>query len=221
MSQPYIKVWDLPTRLFHWSLVAVVAGSFYTVKTSQMALHAYLGYGVLTLVLWRLGWGLWGSSTSRFSQFVRGPRVVLAYLRSLLAGQPHGHYGHNPAGAMMIVALLLVLLLQGLGGLFASENTFLFFDGPLVHWVGAAWSETLTFWHKSSGSLLMVLVGLHVLANLLYLLLFRQNLVRPMLTGLRPPMPSGETGATPQAPLGRALVTLLIAGALVVGLLQF
>ncbi|MEG3640289.1 cytochrome b/b6 domain-containing protein [Magnetococcus sp. PR-3] len=217
MTPQPITIWDLPTRLFHWLLVLLIVGSVYTVKTTQMTLHAQFGYAILTLVLWRVGWGVWGSATSRFSHFVKGPGAVFAYLRTLLAGQPAHHVGHNPAGALMIVALLALLLVQGVGGLFASENTFLFFDGPLVHWVGAEWSETITFWHKGAFNLLIALVAIHVLVNLLYLWLFKHNLILPMVTG----QGAGQAGdpALYIAPQQRALLTLLLVMALVGSLL--
>nr|CRH06866.1 putative Cytochrome B561 family protein [Candidatus Magnetococcus massalia] len=208
------KVWDLPTRLFHWSLVLLVVVAFWSGKQSEMSWHLWSGYGLLSLLLFRLGWGLWGSETSRFSHFVHGPGVVIDYLKGVLKKEPQPHYGHNPAGALMIVALLLVLLVQGVTGLFSSENTFLFFDGPLAPLVGGEISESITFFHKKWGNLLLLLVPLHILANLLYLLILKENLFKPMLNGYTPA--DDRAGRYPyMLPTRRAIWTLLGAMALV------
>lgn len=177
-----VRVWDLPTRLFHWLLAALVVGLVATgyIGGQAMTWHARLGYAVLTLLLFRLAWGFVGGHWSRFRSFVHGPRSVLAYVR----GQSHPDHlvGHNPLGAASVFALLLVLLVQVGTGLVGDDDTF--FTGPLNRFVANSTGLAATWYHKQVGQwLLIALVVLHVAAVLFYLLKKRQNLVRPMLTG--------------------------------------
>src|SRR5690606_27814238 len=177
-----IRVWDLPTRLFHWLLAAFVVGLVVTGYTGGQAMmwHARLGYAVLALLLFRIGWGFVRGHWSRFRSFVHGPRNVLAYVR----GQSHPDHlvGHNPPGAASVFALLLVLLVQVGAGLVGDDDTF--FTGPLNRFVDSSTGLAATWYHKQIGQwLLITLVVLHVAAVLFYLLKKRQNLVRPMLTG--------------------------------------
>ncbi len=200
-----LRVWDLPTRLFHWVLVLLIAGLWWTgtsgtlplgplagasilgwtVPTGQMAQHMMMGYAVLTLVIWRLLYGLVGSSTSRFACFVRGPAAVVSYLRDSFGGgkaTAPAVLGHNPAGGWMILVLLAVLAAQATTGLFSNDDIFT--DGPLVRLVDKETSDMLTGWHK--GILfpsLLALIALHVAAALFYLTVKRDNLIRAMVTG--------------------------------------
>lgn len=176
------RVWDLPTRLFHWLLALCVLGLVITGYTGGQAMdwHARLGYSVLALLLFRLVWGFVGGRWVRFSSFLYKPRHVLAYLR----GQPHPDHlvGHNPLGAGSVFAMLLVLLVQVGTGLFGDDE--IAFTGPLNALVSTATGLALTAYHKNVGQFLVIgLVLLHIGAVLFYLLKKRQNLVRPMLTG--------------------------------------
>jgi len=192
-----LKVWDLPTRLFHWTLVVLVVllwltgefGGFDVTLPipgkgdtyfSNMDIHALAGQGVLILVLFRILWGLWGSTTARFSHFVRGPSAVVAEAISLLKGQVHTTVGHNPLGGTMIVVLLLLLAAQATTGMFSADDFF--FEGPLVHLVSGDTSETMTNIHHLLFSGLQVLVIIHILA-VFYYLVRGKNLIRPMVTG--------------------------------------
>src|SRR5438067_2364360 len=116
------RVWDLPVRLFHWVLVALVVFSFTTGKLggNWLRWHMYSGYLILTLVLFRIAWGVIGSDTARFAGFIRGPSHVVRYARSLLGGPPQFHAGHNPLGGLMVVLMLALLLLQASTGLFVD-----------------------------------------------------------------------------------------------------
>jgi cytochrome b len=172
-------VWDLPTRLFHWTLVVLVGLSWWSAENDQQDLHLYLGYGVLSLLLFRIGWGLAGSSTARFSSFVRGPGAVVRYVRNRF------HWplaGHAPLGALSVLALLAMLFVIVGTGLFAADEDGLF-SGPLAYLVSVGVSDTMTGLHEELFDILLVLIGLHVAAILLYRLALGRNLLGPMITG--------------------------------------
>lgn len=180
----WVRVWDLPTRLFHWSLVLLVVLSIYTGNVGglrEMDLHKLSGYAILALVLFRLVWGVTGSPRSRFADFVRGPRAVLAYAGSLLGKAHQGFAGHNPMGGWSVVAMLVSLLLQAVTGLFARDDILT--AGPLVRYVSKETSRTLTAIHELNATVLYVLIGLHLAAVFGYLIFRKDNLIKPMLTG--------------------------------------
>ena len=177
-----IRVWDLPTRLFHWLLALCVVGLVVTGQIGGNATpwHARLGYTVLALLLFRLVWGFIGGHWSRFRSFVRAPSAVLAYL----GGRAHPDHlvGHNPLGAGSVLAMLLVLLAQAGTGLFVDDEEG--FTGPLNRFVSSARGLALTSYHRSVGQWLVIaLVALHVAAIVYYVHRKRETLVRPMITG--------------------------------------
>lgn len=192
-----VRVWDLPTRLFHWVLVALIALSWWTAETSRDDLHIWSGSAVLALILFRLLWGLFGSSTARFSSFVRGPRAVAGYLR----GRWHG-IGHNPLGALSVVALLLLVAVQVAFGLFASDEDGLV-QGPLAHLVSADSSGAATDLHDTMFDVLLIFIAVHV-AAILYYRLRGKKLLGPMITGRA----EIEPGVEPMRP-GKAWVAVL------------
>lgn len=176
MKQP---VWDLPTRLFHWTLVVLVALAWWSAENDKQDLHLYLGYGVLSLLLFRVGWGIFGSSTARFSSFVRGPAAVIRYVRDRF------HWpvaGHAPLGALSVLALLAMLFVIVGTGLVASDEDGLF-SGPLAHLVSLDASETATDLHEDLFNVLLALIVLHVAAILMYRFALGRNLLGPMITG--------------------------------------
>jgi cytochrome b len=175
---PHVQVWDLPTRLFHWSLAGLVIGAFVTAKLGggAMVWHGRLGLAIIGLLAFRLAWGVVGSTYARFGQFVRGPAAIRAYL----GGEWQG-LGHNPLGALSVLALLGVLTLQAASGLFANDD--IAFSGHLAFLVDSHTSGDLTGIHHFLEKILMALVVLHVGAILFYVRVKKQNLVRPMLTG--------------------------------------
>jgi cytochrome b len=214
-----VRVWDLPTRLFHWSLVAAVTGLVITgyVGGGAMPWHARLGYAVLTLLLFRLVWGFVGGRWSRFSSFVRSPGAVLAYLR----GQPHPDHlvGHNPLGAFSVLAMLAFLLAQVATGLVGDDE--IAFTGPLNRFVSSANGLAATWYHKRIGQWVIVaLVALHVAAVLFYLWKKGENLVRPMVRGDKA-LPYGVAASRDDAATrGLAFAVLLACGAAVTWLVR-
>jgi cytochrome b len=172
------RVWDLPTRIFHWALVVLVLGAFVSAKIggNAMVWHGRLGLAILGLLAFRVVWGFVGSTYARFGQFVRGPAAIRAYLKGEWRGQ-----GHNPLGALSVLALLGVLAAMAATGLFANDD--IAFEGYLVPLVGGDLSGRITGIHHLLEKLLMLVVALHVGAILFYARVRKHNLVKPMLTG--------------------------------------
>lgn len=185
-----VRVWDLPTRLFHWLLAVAVLSLVVTGKVGGDAItwHFRLGYLVMGLLLFRIVWGLVGGHWSRFASFVRSPSTVLRYLRGQTRPDEHLDVGHNPLGAGSVLALLLLLAVQVGTGLVADDE--IANQGPLNRFVSGATALSATAWHKDFGQIiLIVLVVLHVAAIVFYRLKKGKDLVRPMLNGdkLLPP----------------------------------
>ena len=186
MTGEKVRVWDLPVRLFHWGLVLLVAALWATEEFDMMEVHLLLGQAMLGLILFRLIWGLIGSSTARFASFLRGPRRLLAYLRA-----PGVVVGHNPIGGWSVVAMLAVLAVQVGLGLFASDEDNLYL-GPLSGYVSEDTSHEFAELHETFFNVLLVLIGIHLAAIVFYRLVKREDLVTPMVTGRREPAESGE-----------------------------
>ena len=184
-----IRVWDPLVRIFHWTLVA----AFFTAYLSEgeaMPLHAWAGYLIGGLILVRVLWGLVGSRHARFSDFVRPPREVLAHVKDVIALKPQRYLGHNPAGGLMIIALLLSLTLTVVTGtaLYAVDEG----AGPLAPWMSAlghGWEDGFEEVHEFLANLTLFLVVVHVAGVLVESLLQGENLVRAMLNGRKPVHP--------------------------------
>jgi len=169
-------IWDLPVRLFHWLLAILIALCWWSAEYHHDDLHIWLGCGVLTLLIFRILWGFVGSSTARFSSFVKGPRAVFGYLQGSWRG-----IGHNPLGALSVVALLGLTGLEVVLGLFASDEDGLM-EGPLARLIGFDTQDTARELHESLFNLLLALIALHV-AAIVYYRLRGRNLLGPMLSG--------------------------------------
>jgi cytochrome b len=200
-------VWDLPLRVTHWALVLAVAGCFAThyAGIEWFAWHRRCGYVVLVLVVFRVLWGIVGTRHARFANFVRGPSAVLQYMR----GRAARPTGHNPLGALSVLALLALMLLQAATGLFANDE--IMSTGPFYGWIDPQLSNRITRLHRYSSDVLLVLVGLHVAAIAWYALARRERLVPPMLTGRKPAadVPPGEAIAGSRTVLAVAIVAVL------------
>ena len=205
-----VRVWDLPTRIFHWTLAACVIASIVSAQIggNAMAWHFRLGYVVFTLLAFRVLWGLVGGHWSRFANFIYAPSTVVRYLRGQSHAHEHHEVGHNPLGAFSVFALLALLALQVGTGLFADDeisNT-----GPLIKFVSGATSLAMTKWHKTGGQwLIIALVLLHVAAIVFYLLRKKRNLVRAMVRGDKSLV--GEVPAAIDDGRSRGLALLLVA----------
>ncbi|WP_294013782.1 cytochrome b/b6 domain-containing protein [Sphingomonas sp.] len=204
-AAPLLPVWDLPTRLFHWTLVALIAFSWWTAEEGELELHMWSGFAILTLLLFRLLWGFFGGSTARFRNFVRGPAAVLGYLRDTKGWRAAGH---TPLGALSVVALLGAIAIQvGLGLVSVDEDGLN--EGPLAYLVSLDLSEQLRDLHEDFFNVLLALIGLHVAAVLFYRLVMGKKLTAPMIVG-RGVL---EPGVEPMRPAGGwvAIVCLLVA----------
>jgi cytochrome b len=194
-----LRVWDVPVRLFHWTLVVLLTVSYFTGRAGGdwMKFHFWSGYAILILLLFRIAWGFVGSTTARFSDFVKGPMACIAYLRDLLLGRRTYDAGHNPVGGGMVVLLLFAVLAQ----------------------VVDKWIDRFTHFHHFWVNVLLILVALHVLAAVFYLVWKRQNLIGAMFTGHKPLdecVASGKPAPVLTFASGRLAVSLLIvAGAIV------
>lgn len=201
-----ILIWDLPTRVFHWGLVVCVVGAFISAQIGGNAMlwHGRFGLAVLGLLVFRIVWGFVGSTYVRFAQFVRGPAAIKAYLRGEWKGE-----GHNPLGALSVLALLGTLALLVATGLFANDD--IAFEGPLYALVGKELSDKLVGLHKLIEPLIILLVLAHVGAIMFYAHIKKDNLVKPMISGWK--VGAGDT-ARGGGPLA-FVVALIIALAVV------
>jgi cytochrome b len=176
-----VRIWDLPTRLFHWLLALCVAGSLVSVQLggNAIAWHFRFGYAILALVLFRVIWGWVGPRYARFASFPPDPAAAIASLR----GAPHDGAGHNPLGAFSVYALLAALAFQAASGLFANDS--IMWDGPLKNLVSSETSDRITTLHRLNRFVLLGLIGLHLAAIAWHALRLRERLVRPMIDGDR------------------------------------
>jgi len=181
-----IKVWDAFIRFFHWSLLLSVSLAYFTAKSGMQVIHPVIGYFITVILVMRIVWGFAGSAHARFSSFVRSPKVVIGYLKDMLKGHPARHLGHNPAGGVMVVALLLTLLgiiLSGFVVLAVIE-----FDGPLVgllRFMSDQWAYLFLAIHNRLVMLIIVLVVFHISGVVLASIQHNENLIKAMITGYK------------------------------------
>jgi cytochrome b len=168
-------VWDMPVRVFHWLLVICFVGAWLTSESEQLAMiHYAFGYTACVLVLVRLVWGVIGTRYARFSQFLKSPKAIFEHFMAMLRGHPHHDVGHNPAGGLVMFALMLLILLIGFTGYLTVKEFF----GNFV-------SEV----HEAVASLVLGLVIVHVIAAIGMSVIEKQNLVRSMVTGKKKGFP--------------------------------
>lgn len=199
-----VRIWDRPVRIVHWAFALLIPLAWWAVETGHMAWHYRFGYALLGLLIFRLIWGFAGSSTARFGSFLRSPRRVIEYLRG---GQGYIH-GHNPLGALSIIALLAVLAIQIGLDLFAANGNGSK-AGPYADLIAPSAAHAVGALHQANFYLLLALIGLHVAAVLFYLLVRRDDLITPMLTGRR----RAPVGTQPVAgaPAPRLFIAVAIA----------
>ncbi len=215
-----VRVWDLPTRVFHWSLVLCFVGLLVTgeVGGEAMVWHFRLGYTVLSLLLFRLIWGFIGGYWSRFRAFVVGPGATLRYVQG--HGTARQSVGHNPLGAWSVLALLGFTLLQVAAGLCSDDEIAT--AGPLAKWVSSAWVGYATYYHTKIGKVvLIVLVQLHIAAIIFYRVRRQENLLLPMLKGDKVLAESFENARDDAKVRWLAAVIWAACAALVMGVAQW
>ena len=220
-----VSAWDLPTRVFHWALVGLVLSAWLSFQFAEelndprLVWHRWNGLIILTLMVWRLLWGIAGPDSARFVSFVRGPGATFTYARDLIRGTPRRYLGHNPLGALLIVAMLAVVLAIAGLGLFALEHN----DnatGPLYRYVGEAWAKVLTRWHRLLfENVLLMLIAVHIAANIFYAVVKREPLIAAMITGNKPAGTFEDADAIKplERPIRRALLLLALAAGIVFG----
>jgi cytochrome b len=184
-----VKVWDGWVRLWHWSIVFLIPFSYLTARAHRWDLHMYSGYALLTLVSFRILWGLVGSEPARFLTFVRSPFAALAHLAKARREEgPDRELSHNPAGAWMVVILITLLLTQAVTGLFAYDQIFTY--GPLARQVSEETRDLATSIHIRVINFIFAVIVLHILAIIWYRLFKGHDLVQAMMIGTKP-MPEG------------------------------
>ncbi len=206
-------VWDVPTRLFHWGLAGAVTTSITAGELGYMTVHVISGHVVLALILFRLVWGVIGGKHARFSDFIKGPAVISAYAKQLLSGNTPVHLGHNPMGALSVVAMLGILMVQVGTGLFSNDDILT--EGPLVSLVTKSTSDYLTSIHHLSGKVLYVLIGLHLVAVAFYTVK-GHPIIGAMITGKTWGLPEIQEADSPKIRGSwiAAIVTAMIATAI-------
>jgi cytochrome b len=216
LNKPAVLAWDGPTRLFKWMLVLVVFDGWLSNKygASVTAWHKWNGYAALVLIVFRALWGFGGGSTARFSNFVVGPRRLLSYLRGGTK-----YLGHNPLGGLMVMALLLLVAAQAMTGLFSADEDRLVIEGPLAKTVPDQVVDFAARWHHRIFDLLEIGIALHIVANVVYVLVRREPVIRAMVTGSKPAADYADMASSAPGPWGRAVACLVAAAVLVFGTL--
>lgn len=212
-----VRIWDLPTRLFHWCFAACIVGAYISVKLGGLYMdwHVRFGLAALGLVIFRVIWGFIGPRHARFGSFIRGPGGIAAYLRDLAAGTARSA-GHNPLGALSVMAMLVDLGIQAVLGLFATDDIMV--QGPLNGFVSSSTASLLTSLHKANEWIIITLVVLHLLAVIWHTRFRKEPLVRAMVTGDMPNhhLPDGAQASADSAGVRlRALVLAVIVAAFV------
>lgn len=203
-----VSVWDLPTRLFHWSIVLLFGMSWWSAENNAMEWHRLFGLIFLGLIIFRLIWGFIGGSTARFSSFVRSPFSAVSHIRS----KGPRRVGHNPMGGYSVVAMLLLLLVQVVTGLFSVDVDGIE-SGYLSHLVSFSQGRLASDIHEISFNVLLALIGLHILTILFYLVVRRRNLVTPMFTGTDRQVGTANGALSPASSVA-FLVAVAVAGAM-------
>jgi cytochrome b len=193
------RIWDLPIRLFHWLLLVCIVGSFASINLSDefVQWHAYFGYSILILLIFRIIWGFVGSTHARFSSFIPSKKTIFDYLQ----GRSPQVLGHNPLGAVSVFALLFALSIQVFTGLFIDDEVS--FQGPLEKYVSSSVSSFLSEIHEVNQVVILALIVIHIAAIIFYKKFKGEDLIHPMISGDKEIDPSEEAKYLP-TDLGRA-----------------
>jgi cytochrome b len=212
MAEEKRLVWDLPLRLFHWLFAVSIFASWATAEAGfdWMEVHFWLGYWTIGLLIFRILWGFIGPRHARFSSFVGTPAAIWRYLRGLFSANPIHSVGHNPAGGIMVIVMLLLVALQVSTGLFATDD--IVWSGPYNPAVSGATADKLTSIHHANFNFILAAVILHVLAIAFYGFVKKQNLAVAMLTGMKPATLVPEHEAISSSQLLKAVIAVLVSG---------
>ncbi len=213
-----MRVWDAPTRLFHWAVTLLFITSYVSAQASWDSLHYWSGYAMLAMLLFRLVWGFVGSETSRFHRFLRSPAAAFAHLATFGSREPDREIGHNAAGGWMVLVMLAALLLQAGTGLFAG-NLREGSGGPFMRQIPEPTQHLLTTIHQLNVNVILVLIALHIMAIIAYAAVKRHDLVRAMVTG-RKRLPANTRQPAFASPVLAGLI-MAAAAALVWALVRF
>lgn len=216
-----VRVWDVPVRVFHWLLVALILTSWVTseIGGNAMTYHMWSGYAILTLVLSRIVWGFIGSEHARFRGLLYGPRAMIEYASGLFGTGSRYYAGHNPVGGLSVLLMLASVLLQASTGLFANDDIAT--EGPLAHLVSGATSSLLTTIHRWNFWVLTALIAIHVAAALYYLFVKRDNLIGAMFTGRKRVPGEGDFADARMASTWLALAVVVVIAAGVAALVNW
>jgi len=201
-----VAVWDIWVRLFHWTLVGLIGFSWLSSELggNWMIWHTQAGFITAGLIVFRIVWGVAGSWSARFSNFVKPPRQVIAYVKG---ADKKEHLSHNPLGALSVVAILLLIALQVMTGLFANDDIFI--EGPFAHLVSYERSLDITEVHETLFNLLIAVLALHIAAVLFHQVIRKEPLIQSMLHGRKP----SPNKVTAKKPTTAALIIALASGA--------
>ena len=205
-------VWDLPTRLFHWGFVVSIVGAYISGERGAIDAHEYFGLAACGLLVFRLIWGFVGHETARFKNFIKSPRLIFAYLTEILGRQTSPHAGHNPLGALAVIALLGLMGAMSVTGLWTGDD--ILYEAPLTT-LAPDLAAPMGAWHQRLHVLVIPLVALHGLALLVHRLWLGEKLVSRMVSG-------GDSGTLPAPKRTKAwlaLLSLCVGGALSLSLL--
>ena len=172
-------VWDIPVRLFHWLLVLCIAAQWFTAEQGEdwLEWHFYIGYFTIGLIVYRIIWGFVGTRYAKFVDFIPSPKSLMAWLK----GTSNDYVGHPPLGALMVLFLLLVILLQGISGLFTTDDIFT--DGPWREVLSSQMQDYADWLHGNLFTLIQIAAAIHIGAAFYYLLVKKSNLISPLITG--------------------------------------
>jgi len=198
-------VWDLPLRIFHWLFGLSIIGAWIAIETREEQLHIYIGYFIIILLIFRIFWGIWGTTHSQFRHFIPTPQKIRGYLYSLVNGGSKETVGHNPLGSLMAFLMLAIVALQVGTGLFLEGDVW---SGPYRHAIESDTVHELENIHELTFSIIQTLIVIHIVAVLGYWLLKKQNLVLPMITGKKRAEVVAEGEEIKSSKLLLALVTL-------------
>ncbi|WP_414830486.1 cytochrome b/b6 domain-containing protein [Alteromonas sp. H39] len=204
-------IWDIPTRLFHWLLVASLSIQYATAEwlDDAMQWHFYVGYFTIGLVIFRLIWGFIGPEHARFRHFLKGPTAIISYMRSLPDKHAVPHAGHNPLGGVFVIVMLLLIAIQAVSGLFLTDEVFL--DGPYRHLVSDSTQDVMSTLHHQVIDALLIVIALHIAAIAFYAVYKKQSLTSAMIHGKKATSSQGITSSR----LLLAVVVAAIVAALV------